>query len=245
MVLGSVVALSGCAFGGGTGAASRSPEPVQAPLAVSLPELPATTVEHAPAPSVLPGVGPAMLADIPAGSRQVLLVTGDGADASTSTVRLYERTEAGWRPAGASWPAHNGFKGWTDDHRLGDLRSPVGVYGLTAAGGLLPDPGTRLPYDHSGGFSINGTGFEGEPLAGSFDYVVAIDYNREPGTSPRNWTRPLGRAKGGGVWVHVDHGGPTHACVSIAKKHMKELLRALDPAKAPVIVMGDAASLSR
>ncbi|MGW5780413.1 hypothetical protein [Streptomyces sp. NPDC003863] len=222
-----------------------APEPVQAPLAVGLPELPDTAVRHTPAPGVLPGVGPTVLADVPAGSRQVLLVTGDGAGASTSKARLYERTDAGWRPVGASWPAHNGFKGWTDDHRLGDLRSPVGVYGLTAAGGRLPDPGTRLPYDHSGGFSVDGTGFKGEPLAGSFDYVVAIGYNREPGASPRDWTRPLGGAKGGGVWVHVDHGGPTHACVSIAKKHMKELLRVLDPAKAPVIVRGDAASLSR
>lgn len=52
--------------------------------------------------------------------------------------------------------------------------------------GLLPDPGTRLPYDRSDGFAVSGTGFEGEPLEGSFDYVVAIDYNREPGASP--WT---------------------------------------------------------
>nr|WP_308407675.1 sigma factor [Streptomyces sp. RKAG337] len=58
-----------------------------------------------------------------------------------STVILYERTDAGWT-AGAAWPAHNALKGWTDDHREGDLRSPVGVFTLTDAGGRLADPGT-------------------------------------------------------------------------------------------------------
>ncbi|MFE2839489.1 L,D-transpeptidase family protein, partial [Streptomyces mirabilis] len=151
---------------------------------------------------------------------------------------------AGWE-RGATWPAHNALKGWTDDHHAGDLRSPIGVFTLTDAGGLRPDPGTKLPYDRSVGFTIAGTGFEGESLAGSFDYVVAINYNHEPGTSPLDWTRPLGAGKGGGIWLHVDHGGPTHGCVSLAQEHLKELMRTLDPARHPVIVMGDAKSLAR
>ena len=48
----------------------------------------------------------------------------------------------------------------------------------------------------------------------------------------------MGAKRGGGVWLHVDHGGPTHACVSVAKAHMKELLRTLDPDRHPVVVMG-------
>jgi len=119
------------------------------------------------------------------------------------------------------------------------------VYGLTDAGGLLGDPGTRLPYHRSGAFTSPGTGFEGEPLAGSFDYVIAINYNREAGTSPLDWTRPLGAGRGGGIWFHVDHGGPTHGCVSVSEQHMKELLRVLDPGLHPVVVMGDAKSLAR
>jgi hypothetical protein len=119
------------------------------------------------------------------------------------------------------------------------------VFRLTDAGGLLPDPGTRLPYDRSSSFTIGGTGFEGKPLEGSFDYVVAINYNREPGTSPLDWTRPLGQEKGGGIWLHVDHEGPTHGCVSLREGHMRQLLRVLDPRLSPVVVMGDADSLSR
>ncbi len=194
----------------------------------------------------LPGLGPETSARIPAEARQVVVVTGQDKNSSNSHVVLHQRTDAHARwKAGATWPAHNAFKGWTDDHHLGDLRSPIGVFTLSDAGGRLADPGSRLPYSRSGGFVANGTGFEGEPLAGSFDYVIAIDYNRKKGTSPQDWTRPLGASKGGGVWLHVDHGGPTQACVSLEKSHMKELLRTLDPALHPVIVMGDAASLRR
>ncbi len=45
--------------------------------------------------------------------------------------------------------------------------------------------------------------------------------------------------------MHVDHDGPTQGCVSLRKNHMKELLRALDPDRDPVVVMGDAAALRR
>jgi len=206
--------------------------------------MPTPEVSRVVAPQQLPGLGPKTLSEVPANARQAVVVTGRGRNSPTSSVVLYERTADGWH-AGPSLPAHNALKGWTDHHLAGDLRSPIGVYTLTDAGGRLPDPGTRLPYDRSGGFTAFGTGFEGEPLAGSFDYVIAINYNREPGTSPRDWTRPLGAGRGGGIWLHVDHGGPTHGCVSLGEDDMKSLLRALDPARHPVVVMGDAASLAR
>ncbi|MGW0708344.1 L,D-transpeptidase family protein [Streptomyces sp. NPDC002643] len=198
----------------------------------------------ASAPAELPGLGPKTLAEIPDNARQVVIVTGKGRNSSTSQVVLYQRTDDGWA-AGRTWAAHNALRGWTDDHYAGDLHSPIGVFTLSDAGGPPADPGTKLPYDRSGSFTIGGTGFEGEPLAGSFDYVVAIDYNRKRGTSPLDWTRPLGTSRGGGIWLHVDHGGPTHGCVSLAKQHMKELLLTLDPALHPVVVMGDVTSLER
>ncbi|MFF3332543.1 L,D-transpeptidase family protein [Streptomyces sp. NPDC002888] len=234
-LLAASLLLTGC--GGGAAATTNS-------SATSHPPAPAPEVSLDVAPRQLPGLGPRTRAEIPRETRQIVLVTGHGRDSSQSTVVLYERTGTGWQ-AGARWPAHNALRGWTDHHRAGDLRSPVGVYTLTDAGGLLRDPGTRLPYDRSIGFNAPGTGFEGEPLTGSFDYVIAIDYNRKPGTSPLDWTRPLGAGRGGGIWLHVDHDGPTHGCVSLDRAHMKDLLRALDPDAHPVVVMGDRASLAR
>ncbi|MET7938131.1 hypothetical protein [Streptomyces sp. NPDC005322] len=252
-VLALSATLTACA-GPGAGTADRAPSAAAGAEDAAAPGPGGTQARPGPAPADpdapaasaparLPGLGPQTLAEIPRSARQVVLVTGRGKKSSRSQVVLYRRTGAGWEP-GATWQAHNARKGWTDDHRVGDLRSPIGVFSLTDAGGRLPDPGTTLPYDQSGAFAIGGTGFAGEPLAGSFDYVIAINYNRKPGTSPLDSTRPLGAAKGGGIWLHVDHGGPTRGCVSLAQRHMRELLRTLDPARHPVIVMGDAESLS-
>ncbi|MBP0460350.1 L,D-transpeptidase family protein, partial [Streptomyces montanisoli] len=191
----------------------------------------------------LPGLGPRTLAEVPAGARQIVVVTGKGIDSARSDLAVYRHTAAGWA-ADADWTARNALNGWTRRHYDDDLRSPIGVFGLTDAGGRMPDPGTKLPYDQSPDFATQGIGFEGESLAHSFDYVVAINYNREAGVSPLDLTRPLGEARGGGIWFHVDHGGPTHGCVSLSEDHMKALLRMLDPRLHPVVVMGDAASLS-
>ncbi|MER6114590.1 L,D-transpeptidase family protein [Streptomyces sp. NPDC001743] len=219
-----------------------------APAASRAPAQPRTAVPPPPAPPrEIPGLGPRTRAQIPAGTRQAFVVTGESADSNRSTAVLYTRDDpaVGWRPALAPWPAHNALNGWTAEHYEGDLRSPVGVFTLTAAGGRLEPPATSFPYDLSPDFRVEGEGFHGEPLEGSFDYVIAIDYNRVPGTSPLDHTRPLGSERGGGIWIHVDHGGPTQGCVSVTEDRMKELLTALDPAAEPVIVMGDAASLSR
>ncbi|MFJ9152207.1 L,D-transpeptidase family protein [Streptomyces sp. NPDC102270] len=238
-LLAASVLLTGCG-GGAVASTDGTPTPSGEPSRTT----PAPEISVEVAPQQIPGLGPKTWAKVPAAARQAVVVTGRGRDSSASTVVLYERTAAGWR-AGADWPAHNALKGWTDHHLAGDLRSPIGVYTLTDAGGLLKDPGAKLTYDRGVGFTSPGTGFEGEPLAGSFDYVIAINYNRQPGTSPLDWTRPLGAGRGGGIWLHVDHGGPTHGCVSIAEEHMKELLLALDPDRHPVVVMGDATSLNR
>ncbi|MFG3321037.1 hypothetical protein ACGF3J_23600 [Streptomyces sp. NPDC048171] len=199
---------------------------------------------HFPRP--LPGVGPVMGDLLPPGTRQALVVTGESETSSQARVVLYERYPAqGWRAVAGPWSAHNGLRGWTDEHEAGDLHSPIGVFGLSDAGGRLPDPGSRLPYDQDPEFAVSGTGHLGEPLEGSFDYVIAIDYNRVPGTTPLDLTRPEGEDKGGGVWIHVDHDGPTNACVSLSEEHMRALLTAVDPDKEPVVVMGPREVLAR
>jgi L,D-peptidoglycan transpeptidase YkuD (ErfK/YbiS/YcfS/YnhG family) len=198
-------------------------------------------------PALIPGLGLRTRGRISADTRQVLVVTGNSYNSSLSTVVLYTRDDPaqGWRAVTSRWEAHNGLNGWADKHWEGDLRTPVGIYGLTAAGGLFKPPETVFPYEQNPAYTVSGEGFDGEPLEGSFDYVVAIDYNRTPGVSPLDPERPLGQKRGGGIWLHVDHGGPTQGCVSLPEEHMKELLRLLDPRKNPVVVMGDAEWLER
>ncbi|MFG3382630.1 hypothetical protein [Streptomyces sp. NPDC047999] len=247
--------LAGCASSSSSSSAPP-PRPLAGPPGAPASPAPAPAspapvspapVSPSPAPRGLPGVGPETGAALTDGTLQALVVTGATRDTHTAEAVLYERAhaDAPWTRVLGPWPAHNALRGWTPDHTEGDLRTPIGVFGLGDAGGLLPDPGTLLPYDQDEDFGISGEGFLGEPLEGSFDYVVAIDYNRVPGTTPLDAERPLGEERGGGVWIHVDHQGPTQACISLALDHMRELLRALDPAGLPVIVMGPEADLRR
>ena len=253
--LGSVAALAVLAVAGllpGHAPASASSADAlssTAPLPKPSPSATAVASKAVPKPVVpgfaqIPGLGASFRANIPASTDQVLLASGKSATANTVTVVLYTRSAQGtWLP-GAAWSGHNALDGWTTDHHEGDLHSPIGVYTLTDAGGLYPNPGTKLPYLRSSEFKDLGTGFEGESLADAFNYVIAINYNHVPGTSPLSDARPMGESKGGGIWVHVDHGGPTHGCISLPQADVVMLLKTLDPAKHPVIVMGDAAALS-
>lgn len=241
----AVLLLTGCAGDTGDAAPPAAKRPASAAARSG-----AAGQLGAEAQSVLaqeiPSLGPQTRAKITASNRQAVMVVGNHPNSNQSVALLYERDPVrGWKHVFGPWPARNALLGWTDDHRVADNRSPIGVFGLTDAGGKLPDPGTKLPYDQEPAFDAPGTGFEGELLQGSFDHVVAINYNREPGNTPLDGTRPLGAEKGGGIWIHVDHGGPTQGCVSLPLARMKDLLRWLDPAKRPVVVMGDAAALGR
>jgi L,D-peptidoglycan transpeptidase YkuD (ErfK/YbiS/YcfS/YnhG family) len=188
----------------------------------------------------IPGVGDRLHQRIPAGSRQVVAVYGENKDSADSTVVLYTKHGSTWDRT-RTWKGHNGKRGWTTNHHEGDKRSPVGVFTLSDAGGVLADPGARLPYTRSASFQA--PHYWAKSHWHDFDYVIAIDYNRVKGTSPSDPTRPEGQSKGGSIWLHMDHGSGTSACVSLSESGMRYLLRTLDPDQHPVVVMGDKADL--
>jgi L,D-peptidoglycan transpeptidase YkuD (ErfK/YbiS/YcfS/YnhG family) len=221
----------GGSTGGGQVTTSSGPTPSGAPVAK---------------PKLLGEVallGPRTLATVPAGTTKAVVVRGDGPATATATIELYALVKGAWVKQSA-WRGHLGAKGWTADHREGDLRTPAGTYTLSDAGGRLENPGTKLPYHRSAHFVPSGSSVFGDSLAGSFDYVIAIDFNRLSGVSPLDGTHPQGDARGGGIWLHVDHDGPTHGCVSVPREGMKALLRALAPQDHPVVIMGDKSLLA-
>ncbi len=193
------------------------------------------------APARVPGIGERMWQQVPVGTRQVVAVYGEQEDSPDSTLVLYEKRGTTWQRI-RSWPAHNGKRGWTTNHREDDRRSPVGVYTLSDAGGIRDDPGTLLPYTQDED-AFQTPYYWDEAHWHDFDYVIAIDYNRVPGTRPDDPTRPMGQSKGGGIWLHLDHGDGTLGCVSVPESAMRYLLRRLDPQDRPVVVMGDRANL--
>jgi L,D-peptidoglycan transpeptidase YkuD (ErfK/YbiS/YcfS/YnhG family) len=168
--------------------------------------------------------------------QQVIIAAGHGRRSSHATLTRWVLRQGCWTKV-ASTPARNGARGWHPRPWDYSYYSPIGVFGLTDAGGQLPKPrGTRLPYDHDRrGFAA--------PSPGVFDYVVAVNFNRVPGRSPLDLTRPNPRINDGGIWLHVAGTGATRGCISISRAQMRATLRWLDPASRPVIVMGPRAVL--
>ena len=77
-----------------------------------------------------------------------------------------------------------------------------------------------------------------------YRYAVVIGYNlpattyRDPVSGERRTRTPARTDKGGGIFLHVDRGRPTAGCVAISLRQMRAVVRWLDPAANPRIVIG-------
>ena len=58
-------------------------------------------------------------------------------------------------------------------------------------------------------------------------------------------TEPADTRLGGGIFLHVSGPGATAGCVSIPRGTMRRVLRWLDPAAGPVLVMGPRSAIGR
>ena len=181
---------------------------------------------------------------------QVIVVTAPRYGVTTATLTAYERDGSGWRQAFGPWPAHVGTRGVAPpgEKREGDGRTPSGVYGFEFFFGVAADPGVRFPYRRISSRSIvwdddpaspryntwvdldvQPAGNEPEPMyvSPAYDHGAVIAYNttRTPG---------LGSA----IFLHVSTGGATAGCVSLPVGRLVEVLRWLEPAQSPRIVIG-------
>ncbi len=174
-----------------------------------------------------------------------MVVTADGYGSTTATFTTWQRTGGGWEAVDGPWPAWVGYSGFAppDEKREGDGRTPSGTFGFDFLFGVEPDPGVAMPYRRVTGPSIvwddvpsspsynqwvdGGTG-EAMYVSPVYDYGAVIAYN----TAAR--TPGLGSA----IFLHVSKGAPTAGCVSLPVDRLLAVLRWLDPARSPVIVMG-------
>jgi L,D-peptidoglycan transpeptidase YkuD (ErfK/YbiS/YcfS/YnhG family) len=181
---------------------------------------------------------------------QAIVVTAAGPSDTTAELVAYEQGADGWRPAFGPWTARIGYNGFAPpgEKREGDGRTPSGTFGFDFMFGIDADPGVHFPYRTITGTTIvwdddpasahynewvdtgaQDAGTDPEPMykVPAYDHGVVIAYNtdRAPG---------LGSA----IFLHVSTGGATAGCVSLPADQLVTVLRWLDPARSPVIVMG-------
>jgi L,D-peptidoglycan transpeptidase YkuD (ErfK/YbiS/YcfS/YnhG family) len=146
--------------------------------------------------------------------------------------------------------------------------TPAGSFEIVSGFGRSRDPGTALPYrrvDRDDAWTYNPRVpatynlFQDAPVNWSsygdnvemlwsygllYDYAAILDYNLPSGPVTRNargmrvTTEPADTSAGGGIFLHVGNGKPTAGCIAIPRSQMKTLMRWLDPALDPVLVVG-------
>ena len=238
---------------GADGAASTTVPPVVTTVATSTSTTPpplATTAVTRPPPAPATATAPPTQLDQAGGAGQAVLVTAAGYGSTTATFSTWQRTGDGWAPVHGPWTAYLGRAGFAPpgEKREGDGRTPSGIYGFQFRFGVRPDPGGPMPYrqitdptlvwvDDPASpqynllvdTAVHDPRGHGEAMLQSpaYDYGAVIDYNadRTPG---------LGSA----IFLHVSVGAPTAGCASLPADRLLEVLRWLDPARSPVIVMG-------
>ncbi len=217
--------------------------PVVAPSAQAASSVGAASAPTANCRTQVPGLKASFASQIKANSSQVVVVRGNAKRAWHNRVQYWQKSNGCWNKV-RGVAGRNGITGWSRKPTDGSGLSPIGVYTLTDAGGRLRNPGTRLPYHYGpqaydrGGYRMNNKRVQ------VFDYLVAINFNRFPGSKPHDLRRPDPTIKDGGIWFHVRGSGPTRGCVSVKRSQMKWTLRWLRPAAHPTIVMGPKQTLS-
>jgi len=202
---------------------------------------------------------------LPVETRQVVLSTAAGWEATTGAVQLYEREspEAAWQPVGAPFEVSLGRSGlgWgrglhppglEGPHKAeGDGRSPAGIFDLRLATGYgPPPPGTRITYR----VATPTLRCVDDPASARYNRLVDEELVEKDWTSAEDIRReddlyrfviwvghndaPAQPGAGSCIFLHLRDGpgGVTAGCTAFDTEPMRRLLAWLDPEARPVLV---------
>lgn len=262
---GLLLAAAGAAASAVVAPAARA---AAAPAVVATPDTWSSTTTVARYPSdrrmwVDPSNRAAKLRTLPVECRQVIVVGGASYTTTYATLETYAKVLGHWRRVSAVLPARVGSKGFSDNHVEGVPTTPTGVYSIgPTMYGIAANPGVRYPYHRlvSGDWwnenpdsplyntfqhSATNPGGYSEALwreTPAYTHFAVITYNMPP-----NVAKPVPNA-GSGIFLHefsTSGGNATAGCVSLSHTNLVAVLRWLNPALSPRIVISPYANLDR
>jgi L,D-peptidoglycan transpeptidase YkuD (ErfK/YbiS/YcfS/YnhG family) len=173
-------------------------------------------------------------------------------------MRLWARSGSCWREVAGPWFAYLGFAGLSADHHEGDGTTPMGAFGIgPVMYGVAPDPGVRYAYHQL----ACGDWWDEDPSSPAYNTFQHLPCGATPpfaGASEALWrstvayshfvfveynAHPAVPGRGSAIFIHVELGHPTNGCVSLAPTHVLKLIRWLDPAAKPLVVIGTSAGI--
>lgn len=190
------------------------------------------------------------LKELPAASRQAVIVIPDGKTPHRATVTLWERQEDAWQMTGKVMAAVVGRRGIAPPNgkREGDGRTPSGTFDLKRAFGYAKDSDTGLNYRMVSTYDFwvddptsdqYNRWVRVKPEARSYEtlrrdddlykYAVVVEYN----------TGPIVRGAGSAIFLHVwkDKDTATAGCIALEEDHVKQILSWLNAEQNPVILI--------
>ncbi|WP_344619214.1 L,D-transpeptidase family protein [Dactylosporangium salmoneum] len=201
-----------------------------------------------------PAPDPGVLRTLPPATAQVLMVVSDGPAATTAALQAYARDGYGWQRALPPMTTRLGSRGLSATKREGDRTTPAGVFGFgPTVYGIGADPGVRYTYHHlvagdwwnensaSPGYNTFAHGTDpGGPsealwrISPQYTHFAVVQYNV-----------PAVPGRGSGIFLHQAGAGATAGCVSLPAADLVTVLRWLEPAAFPRIVLSPAQWLDR
>jgi L,D-peptidoglycan transpeptidase YkuD (ErfK/YbiS/YcfS/YnhG family) len=184
---------------------------------------------------------------------QIVTVTAKSSTATKAQLSVWKKVGAGWVRVLGPLTAHVGADGVGRASEY-TSKTPVGSFTLTHAFGIDGNPGTRLPYfvatrrdwwvGQSGRYYNTHQRCKAgqscpwhspsEQLGAIWQYAqaVVIDYNT------RNAPGGVKQHAGSAFFFHVTDGRATGGCVAIPKKSLIKIMKWLNPARHPRIIVG-------
>jgi L,D-peptidoglycan transpeptidase YkuD (ErfK/YbiS/YcfS/YnhG family) len=188
-------------------------------------------------------------------SSQAIVILGSK---GSSQAYLFEKTDAGWKQLPDTFQSIIGRTGFAapDKKREGDGKTPSGIFPLSLVFGYASSADTRMPYrqaaaddfwvDDVSSLQYN-TWVKGKPAAKSFEKMKRNDNLYKWGIVVEYNTNPIVAGNGSAIFLHVwsRPNGVTDGCAAFSEENILKVLKWLDPAKKPVVVMGLADDLRK
>jgi L,D-peptidoglycan transpeptidase YkuD (ErfK/YbiS/YcfS/YnhG family) len=197
------------------------------------------------------------LTSLPPSTEQVIIVHAPDFGVSEAVLETFQKIGGQWRPTAGAVAAKLGVNGFSDGKVEGDGATPTGMYPIDATMyGIAADPGVRYRYHRL----VEGDWWNENPASTGYN---TFTHGADPGgASEALWTIspqythfavidynvpvvPADPPRGSGIFLHESVGGGTAGCVAIARGDLVRVLRWLDPAASPRVVMAPTSLLDR
>jgi L,D-peptidoglycan transpeptidase YkuD (ErfK/YbiS/YcfS/YnhG family) len=186
------------------------------------------------------------------GSSQALLVRNTKDSSVTVQVFALERQNDRWVCAFDAVDGVIGRKGFAPpgEKREGDGRTPSGIFPLMLTFGYEPSFPTRMPYwqiteddlwvDDIHAEDYNRWVKRGMTRASSFEVMKREDGLYKCGIVVEYNTNPVVKGHGSAIFFHIwrGKGKPTAGCVALSEETLTRILRWLNPAASPLVILG-------